>query len=104
MLIQIDEKTRITADDLQYIIQRKFPKGAWKNWRYYSRLEHLLDDLVQLNLRRSEARTLHELAVILRQLERRFSNLLQGLPDKPMNNASKGNFRPKSTKTGGDSS
>lgn len=67
MLIQIDDKHRISSDRYQWVLQEFRPyqsKGETvENWNavgYYSRLDHLVTALFDLKLRLSDAEGIAE--------------------------------------------
>lgn len=67
MNIQIDDKTRITSDAHNYVIEqrhgtRKDGSQEWRGIKFYTTIAGLVNGLHQERLRKSTARSLQELA------------------------------------------
>lgn len=82
MEIQITENTRIIADDKNYIVQKrakctadskmgavKGEWGAWKDDSYYQDWEHLMEDMLHLKIRQSDAKTLQDIVNLLNEVK-----------------------------------
>jgi len=79
--IQITKNIRIIADDKNYIVQKRnkikndgFGKGAkvgqWTNWRddgYFQDWDYLMQEMLHLKIRRSDAKTLEEVVSTIRE-------------------------------------
>ena len=65
--IKIDERYLIKADESQWILA-VYSRGKYKNKMFFTSLEHLLKELLQMKLRQSDATSIQELL----ELEERF--------------------------------
>lgn len=83
--IQFNERIKITSDEISWIISypsnpKKSKKEKievkWKQKYFYSSLDNLIDDLVESELRRSDAKSLKELSDDLKDLKRLCSERL----------------------------
>lgn len=67
--IELDENYRITSDPYNYILQRK-SKTNWATVGYYARIEHILDDILDMKIRESEVKSLTALQAQIRKIRK----------------------------------
>ena len=78
MEIQFSENTRIISDDRNFIVQKRnkctadskmgAKKGEWGAWRddsYYDEWEYMVDQLLKLKIRQSDAKKLKEVVKVI---------------------------------------
>ncbi len=52
MIIQLSEDWRVASDPLQWILQRREPRGRWINVGYFGRLERAVLEAARRQVRR----------------------------------------------------
>jgi len=61
--IQLTNNLRIRSDELNYILEKKSnsKKETWKTKGYYQNIGFLADDLIQMEITNSEAKSLKDI-------------------------------------------
>lgn len=79
--IQISDNTKITSDDKNYVVQKRRKltndlgtkkTGDWGQWRdesYYTDWDSLVEDMLHLKIRQSDAKTLKEVANAIKRFK-----------------------------------
>ena len=78
MKIQVDKQYCITADNRQWFLNKTDSTGKERIIGYFTRLSHLLDELIELRLRCSKASTFSELYKELTTIKEGIEQSLDG--------------------------
>lgn len=79
----------VEADELNYVIFRKTPKGR-KPYGYFSTLSHALEELITLGLRDTELKDLQTVNTKFTELQNFVSKLANGITPKALQTAQNG--------------
>ena len=77
-MIELNKDLALGSDRLNWIIYKKY-KGKWHAKYFYSELDILIHDLVQMDLRTQKASKLSDLYSTIKNTEKRLLGALKGL-------------------------
>ncbi len=82
-IISIDDRTRISSDAKQWILQTRSwseEKQIWKDWvskRFYSSISTLIQDCAEMKIRQSDAENIKELIAEVKRIGDQLSEALK---------------------------
>jgi len=87
MEIRLTNDYKLVTDSLNYILQKRnvvknkdsenYGNETWSSIGWYGKLEHLVNKLIELEIKQSDVDQLHELITVVLDVEKRIVDILE---------------------------